>query len=182
MSRIGKQPIKIPDGTEVSINDNILVKGPKGELSRQKPDGFLFELQDGILNIVPEESTVKSKTGPALWGLYRSLVANMIEGVSVGFKKVLELQGVGYRATVKDNNLEMQLGFSHPVIIKVPDGINFQVEKNKITVSGYDKQLVGQIAAEIRKKRPPEPYKGKGIRYENEVVIRKAGKKAVATQ
>jgi len=106
----------------------------------------------------------------------------MIEGVSVGFKKVLELQGVGYRATIKDNNLEMQLGFSHPVIVKAPDGIDFQVEKNKITVSGHDKQLVGQVAAEIRKKRPPEPYKGKGVRYENEVVIRKAGKKAVATQ
>ncbi len=179
MSRIGKQPIKIPDGTSVSVNGFIKTKGPKGELEVQKPDGFSFGVHDNLMNIVPDKKILELKNGSALWGLWRSLIANMVRGVSQGFEKVLEFEGVGYKAVLKGADLEVQMGFSHPVMVKAPPGIILKVEKNRITVSGLNKQLVGQIAAEIRSIKPPEPYKGKGIRYEKEVIIRKAGKKAI---
>lgn len=181
MSRIGKQQIKIPEGTSVSVNGVIKAKGPKGELEMKKPEGFSFDIKDGFIKVIPDEKTQKSKNGPALWGLYRSLLLGMITGVSVGFEKILEFEGVGYKATVKGSDLEFQLGFSHPVFVKAPEGIVFKVEKNKIIISGSDKYVVGQIAAKIRSEKPPEPYKGKGIRYEKEIILRKAGKKAVAS-
>ena len=181
MSRIGKQTIKIPDGITVSTDISIKVKGPKGELQREKPKEFDFKVENGYIEVIPKETTLKLKNGNALWGLYRSLVAGMIEGVSRGFEKILEFEGVGYKAALKGVDLELQMGFSHPISIKAPDGITFKVEKSRIIISGFDKEKVGQITAEIRAVKPPEPYKGKGIRYEKEVIIRKAGKKAVAT-
>src|SRR3989344_4050156 len=148
---------------------------------RLKANGRLVvELQAGQINVRPKETTAELEMG-ALWGLYRSLVANMIKDVTDGFNSVLLLQGVGYRATTKGSDLELSLGFSHPILIKAPTGITFAVDKNRLTVTGIDKELVGQIAASIRSKRKPEPYKGSGVRYENEVIIKKAGKKAAAT-
>ena len=183
MSKLGKKPIMIPGGTEVIINDLIKTKGPKGELQMVKPSGFSFDLnqENNVINVTPEDKVLKQKNGSALWGLYHSLLSNMIEGVSRGFEKKLEFEGVGYRAILKGTDLELQMGFTHPVLIQAPEGISIKVEKNKIVVYGIDKQMVGQIAAKIRAVKPPEPYKGKGIRYEGEVIIRKAGKKAATT-
>ena len=177
MSRIGKKPISVPSGVTVTIDPDVVrVHGPKGELSERIPRDISVA-QDG------EELTVTRPTDRgehrALHGLTRSLVANMVEGVTSGFQKTLEIQGVGYRAQLKGRDLELALGYSHPVPIKAPDGIEFEVpQPTRIVVKGISKQLVGEIAANIRKKRPPEPYKGKGIRYEGEYVARKVGKRA----
>lgn len=184
MSKIGKKPIQIPNGVDVKIDLPagrqaawILVKGPKGEIKRELPAGLEAKIENSQLVLKPKAITRESKT---LWGLGSSMAKNMIKGVSEGFEKVLEFQGVGYKAAVKSGILEMGLGFSHLVSLTAPEGITFKVEKNSITVQGIDKELVGKIAAEIRSFREPEPYKGSGIRYKGEVIARKAGKKAVA--
>ena len=181
MSRIGNKPINIPENIEVKINNmEISVKGPKGELTTAIIDDRIkFEISENILifSRSSDEKEVKS-----LHGLYRSLVSNNIIGVSDGYKKTLSLQGVGHRAAIKGSDLEILCGFSHPVIYKKVENINYEVpDQNTIIVSGIDKALVGQVAANIRAIKPPEPYKGKGIRYEDEYVRRKAGKAAVAT-
>lgn len=182
MSKIGKKSIIIPKGVEVIINDLVKARGPKGELQMAKPSGFSFNLktENNLINIIPEDKILEQKNGRTLWGLYHSILSNMIKGVSSGFERNLEFEGVGYKAVLKGTDLELQMGFTHPVLIKAPEGVSFKVEKNKIAVYGIDKQMVGQTAAKIRAVKPPEPYKGKGIRYEGEVIIRKAGKKAVA--
>ncbi len=177
MSRIGKYPIPIPSGVTVAVAGNeSVVKGPKGELKQHVPDGLTYELSDGQLVITrPDES----KTMRSRHGLVRQLIANQVAGVTEGWKKVLQIEGVGYRAAVKGKVLDLQLQFSHPLEYPIPVGVTIECpEPTKIVVSGTDKQLVGQVAAEIRAFRKPEPYKGKGIRYEGEVIIRKAGKAA----
>jgi len=180
MSRVGKKPIIIPENVEIKIEPGqIIVKGPKGELRQSIPPQVKLDLTGKELVVVPQE---KSKNTPALWGLVRSLVFNMIKGATEGFEKKLELEGVGYRVSLQGNKLILNVGLSHPIEVTAPAGIDFKVEKNLITVSGIDKQLVGQIAAKIRAYRKPEPYKGKGIRYQGEVIRRKAGKKAVSTE
>ncbi len=175
MSRIGKRPIPIPKGVQVKIEDNtITVKGPKGELKREIHPDIGAKIQDDKIIVFVKRQTKKS---PALHGLFNALIWNMVEGVTKGFQKSLEIVGVGYRAELKGSNkLVLHLGYSHPIEYELPKGISAQVDKNKITVSGIDKELVGQVAAKIRSFRPPEPYKGKGIRYEGEQIIRKAGK------
>lgn len=182
MSKIGKKLIAIPSGVEVKVNANsISVKGPKGELKKDVPDLLALSLTDHELSVKPkDEKAVKDKNSRALWGLWRAMANNMIKGVSDGFEKSLEFQGVGYKAAVKGNELELGLGFSHPVKVTAPPGIEFKVEKNTIKVIGIDKELVGRVAASIRSKRKPEPYKGSGIRYQGEIIKKKAGKKAVA--
>jgi len=178
MSRVGSQPITVPSGVEVTIKGtDITVKGSKGTLERTLPGGITARLDDSTLLV---ERPDESRESRSLHGLSRTLVANMIEGVSQGFRKELQIQGVGYRATAKGNDaLDLALGFSHPVSIKAPEGITFEVPvQTQIIVTGIDKQLVGQVAADIRKWRKPEPYKGKGIRYAGEHVARKAGKAA----
>lgn len=180
MSRIGKQPILIPEGVEVTIDgQKITIKGSKGELSHILPREIKVTLEQDKVVLSP---LVKDKKSRALWGLWRAIVANMVRGVSQGFEKKLELEGVGYRAEIKGEKLILSLGFSHPVEIKIPPGIELKVEKNIISVSGIDKQLVGQVAAQIRSKRKPEPYKGTGIRYQGEVIRKKVGKKAVTAE
>jgi len=175
MSRIGKMPVDMPSGVDVKVDGSqVTVKGSKGELSRQFNDRVSFSVEDGVITVVREDDTRESR---ALHGLSRALLANMVHGVSEGFTKVLEIQGVGYRASLKGSDIELLVGFSHPVDVKAPKGITFEVpEPTRIVVSGIDKEQVGQIAADIRKVRPPEPYKGKGIRYAGEYVRRKAGK------
>jgi len=177
VSRIGKQPIPVPSGVEVRIeNNNMKVKGPKGELVQQFDEEMIIRLEDGVITV---ERPSDARRHRALHGLTRTLVHNMVVGVSEGFHKNLEIVGVGYRAALKGEDLEMQLGFSHPVNINAEPNISFEVPApTKITVRGIDKQRVGQIAAEIRGWRPPEPYKGKGVRYEGEHVRRKLGKTA----
>ena len=178
MSRVGNAPITIPSGVEVSISgSSISVKGSKGTLERELPGGITVREEDSTLFVERPDESGESK---AFHGLSRSLIHNMIVGVSEGFTKELQIQGVGYRATAKGTNaLELALGFSHPVNITAPEGIEFEVpQQTQIFVKGIDKQLVGQVAADIRKWRKPEPYKGKGIRYAGERVIRKAGKAA----
>ena len=180
MSRIGKQLIQIPEGVEVKLdNDLVIVKGPKGELKNQIRQEIKVEINDKEIELKP---VIFRKGTQALWGTYRSHIANMIQGVTQGFEKKLEIVGVGYRANLEGKDLVLNLGYSQPIKMNASEGIEFKAEKNIITVSGIDKQLVGQIAAEIREKRKPEPYKGKGIRYEDEIVRRKAGKKAVGTE
>lgn len=179
MSRIGRNPIVIPKGVTVTLDGQRLsVRGPKGELSRTLPSGFSVRVEDGAAVVVPPEHAARV---PALWGLTRALVANMVVGTHGGFEKRLVIEGVGYRAEVQGHDIVLAIGFSHPVRLTPPDGIAVSVIKNVITVSGTDRELVGQVAARIRALKPPEPYKGKGIRYEGEVVRRKAGKKAVAS-
>ncbi len=180
LSRIGKKPIPIPVGVTITFGEStIIVKGPKGELALNLHTILRAEISDNTLSIMPKSETRKSA---ALWGLFRSLAANMVEGVLNGFTRKLEFEGIGYRVAVEgDGTLTFQLGFSHPVKFKAPDGIKLSVEKNVISVFGIDKERVGNVAAQIRKLKPPEPYKGKGIRYQGEVIRRKAGKKAVAT-
>jgi len=177
VSRIGKQPIPVPSGVEVKIENNrVTVKGPKGQLSQQFNEALIIEVEEGVVTVSRPDDTRDSR---ALHGLTRTLVANMVAGVSEGFSKNLEIVGVGYRAAMNGEDLEMQLGFSHPVIVKAEENISFEVPApTRITVRGIDKQRVGQIAAEIRRWRSPEPYKGKGIRYEGERVRRKLGKTA----
>jgi len=177
MSRVGKKPILIPEGVEVKIEgQRVMVKGPKGELSREIRPEIKVEAKGKEIFLLPQIETKKTK---ALWGLTRALLANMIKGVTEGFEKKLEIEGIGFRASVEGENLVLYVGFTHPIRIKAPEGIKFSVEKNIITVSGVDKEIVSQIAAKIRKVKPPEPYKGKGIRYLGEVIRRKVGKKAV---
>jgi large subunit ribosomal protein L6 len=177
MSRIGKQPIEIPDGVEVDVKPQaVTVKGPKGELSQEIVRDIKVSLDDGAVKV--ERPTDRGEHR-ALHGLTRSLIANMVEGVTDGYERRLEIQGVGYRAQLKGKALEMSLGYSHPVTLQAPEGIEFEVpEPTQVIVRGIDKQLVGEIAARIRKSRPPEPYKGKGVRYAGEHVSRKVGKRA----
>ena len=177
MSRIGKKPIAVPDGVEVQVGTgHVTVKGPKGELAQDISPEMAVEQEDGDLNVRRPTDRGEHR---ALHGLTRSLIANMVEGVTEGFEKRLEIQGVGYRAQLRGRSLELALGFSHPVQVEAPEGIEFEVpQPTEIVVRGIDKQLVGQVAADIRKRRPPEPYKGKGIRYRGEHVARKVGKRA----
>ncbi|HMB25968.1 MAG TPA: 50S ribosomal protein L6 [Patescibacteria group bacterium] len=181
MSRIGKKPIQIPDGVEVKFNDSVLtVKGPKGELKRKVHPSV--DLDIGEKNIQVKVKSPENNKQKALWGLFRSLVNNMIVGVSKGFEKKLEINGVGYKASKKGDVLVLNVGYSHPVEFNLPKEVNCEVEKNIITVSGQDKQLVGEVAANIRKVRKPEPYKGKGIKYSDEIIIRKVGKTAAKAE
>lgn len=190
MSRVGKKPIIIPQGVEVKLeNDKIAVKGPKGELSLKIIPEIKVELKDNkIFTLVQTEtknrvktSSVRRKKTNAFWGLTKVLLSNMVRGVAEGYEKKLQIEGIGFKANLEGNNLVLAVGFSHPVKIEAPEGIKFSVEKNIINVSGIDKELVGQVAAKIRRVQPPEPYKGKGIRYLGEQVRKKVGKKAVAT-
>ena len=177
MSRIGRKPVVVPDAVTVTLAPgNVAVKGPKGELTQTYSQDMTVTQEDGAILVARPTDRGEHR---ALHGLTRSLIANMVEGVTEGFEKRLEIQGVGYRAALKGKNLELALGFSHPVSIEAPDGIEFEVpQQTEIIVRGIDKQLVGQVAADIRKRRPPEPYKGKGIRYRDEQVLRKVGKRA----
>ncbi len=178
MSRVGKQPVILPSGVEVAIDEaKIEVKGPKGALSRELHPLVRVSQQDGKLTVSPVEDSLKAR---GLWGLFRSLINNMVLGVSQGYSRVLEINGVGYRAEIAGDTLKLALGFSHPVEFKLPEGITASVEKNTvITLSGIDKELLGQTAATIRAFRPPEPYKGKGIKYAEETIRRKVGKAGV---
>ena len=175
MSRIGKAPIPLPDKVSVSLHGlAVTVKGPKGELSRTLPDGVQISQDGNTLVVRPTSETRRSRERH---GLCRTLVANMVEGVSTGYRKELEINGVGYRAAKAGSKLTLALGYSHPIEINPPAGITFEVDgQTKVSVLGHDKELVGQIAAEIRSLRKPEPYKGKGVKYANEVIRRKAGK------
>ncbi|MEL7504308.1 MAG: 50S ribosomal protein L6 [Cyanobacteria bacterium J06554_6] len=175
MSRIGKRPIPVPSGVTITLDgQHVKVKGPKGELSRSLPDEVSVDQDGDIVNVNRRSD---ARIARERHGLSRTLVANMVEGVSKGFEKRLEIQGVGYRAAVQGKKLTMSLGYSHPVEFDPPDGIQFQVESNtNVIVTGIDKELVGTVAAKIRDARPPEPYKGKGVRYAGEYVRRKAGK------
>lgn len=180
MSRIGKKPIIIPQGVEVSVNGSLVeVKGPKGQLTQPFEEKFIsIAIGEGELKVERKDD---SKDARARHGLYRSLVQNLVDGVTNGFSKTMEIKGVGYRAALKGKVFEMQLGFSHPINLDLPDGIEIVFDEKKqtiFTISGIDKQLVGQVAANIRSYRKPEPYKGKGIRYIDERVARKAGKSA----
>jgi large subunit ribosomal protein L6 len=177
VSRIGKQPIPVPDGVEITIEPELVkVKGPKGELQERVARDIGIEQQNG--EVVVSRPTNRGEHR-ALHGLTRSLIANMVEGVTNGYEKRLEIQGVGYRAQLQGNKLVLALGYSHPVEMEAPAGIEFEVpQPTRIVVRGISKQVVGEVAANIRKQRPPEPYKGKGIRYEGEYVARKVGKRA----
>jgi large subunit ribosomal protein L6 len=177
MSRIGRQPIGVPDGVTVQVEPELVrVKGPRGELSERVQRDLTVEQQDGEIVVTRPSDRGDHR---ALHGLTRSLIANMVQGVTQGFEKRLEIQGVGYRAQLKGKNLELALGYSHPVPVEAPEGIEFEVPvPTEVIVRGNSKQAVGEIAAQIRKKRPPEPYKGKGIRYKDEYVARKVGKRA----
>jgi large subunit ribosomal protein L6 len=177
MSRIGRKPISVPEAVSVEIAPGrVAVKGPKGELTQALSPEMAIEQVEGAITVKRPTDRGEHR---ALHGLTRSLIANMVSGVTEGFEKRLEIQGVGYRAQLKGKNLEMALGYSHPVSVEAPAGIEFEVpQPTEIVVRGIDKQLVGQVAADIRKRRPPEPYKGKGIRYRGEHVLRKVGKRA----
>lgn len=176
MSRLGKIPVAIPAGVEVTMADSVLtVKGPKGTLTREIKKDVNVAIENSEVTLSPGK-TVAAK---ALWGTYAAHVRNMITGVTTGFTRILEIEGVGYRAEVRGTELVLSVGFSHPVPLVIPAGITALVEKSVITLSGYDKDVLGQFAANVRKVRKPEPYKGKGIRYRGEFIIRKQGKKAV---
>jgi large subunit ribosomal protein L6 len=177
MSRIGRQPIEVPSGVSVSISPGrVMVNGPLGELSQTVPLRMAVEHSENVITVTRPTERGEDR---ALHGLTRTLIANMVEGVTKGFEKRLEIQGVGYRAALRGSDLELNVGFSHPVVVKPRQGITFDVpQPNQIVVKGTDKQVVGQTAAEVRSVRPPEPYKGKGIRYDGEFVRRKVGKRA----
>ena len=178
MSRIGKNPIKIPAGTEVSVvSTELIVKGKGGTLKKMVHPAVTVAVANGEVTVSPKET---SRTARALWGTYAAHVRNMIAGVNGGFVKKLQVEGIGYRVELAGKQLKLQVGFSHPVLLTIPAGITAAVEKNIITVSGADKEAVGQFAASVRAVKKPEPYKGKGIRYEGEVVRQKQGKKAAA--
>ncbi len=180
MSRIGKKEIVIPSGVELKFQDSVLsVKGPKGELRMQVHELVDIEIEEGVAKVNPKDN---SKFANALWGTFASHLKNMVQGVTEGFSKKLLVEGVGFRVEQKGNKIEMKLGFSHPVELEVPNDLTVEVDskENSITVSGIDKQRVGQFAADIRSIKKPEPYKGKGIRYDGEVIIRKEGKRATA--
>lgn len=175
MSRLGKQPVAIPAGVTITCTDGLLtVAGPKGTLTRVIKSDVTISIADGQLTLTPGTTP----DAPALWGTYAAHVRNMIKGVTEGFTKVLDIEGVGYRAEVKGSTLVLNVGFSHPVPLDIPAGITAVVEKSAITLTAADKDLLGQFAANVRKVRKPEPYKGKGIRYRGEYIIRKQGKKA----
>lgn len=181
MSKIGKKPIEIPAGVNVSVDkeNNVTIKGPKGELKTRFDIRLKIEIKDNKIYVTPEKKG-DDEIYP-MWGLTRAMIQNMIVGVEKGYQKQLELQGVGFKVAAKGKDLEFSLGFSHPVIFKAVQGIDFKIEKNIVTVSGIDKQLVGQVAADIRSLKEPEPYKGKGVRYVGEYVRRKEGKKVAGT-
>lgn len=180
MSKIGKKPIFIPEGTEVKIeNDLILIKGPKGQLQKKIPSEIQVKIEDGKILIL---AVKENKMTKSLWGTIRQLIFNMLEGVTKGFEKKLEIEGLGYKAYLQGEDLVLEVGFAKPVKIKKEEGISFSIEKNIISVKGINKEVVGQVAANIKKIRPVEPYKGKGIKYLGEIIRRKAGKKAVATK
>ncbi|MBQ8664778.1 MAG: 50S ribosomal protein L6 [Mailhella sp.] len=174
MSRIGKQPIVLPKGVEVKLGEDMVeVKGPKGTLQTPMSSLLNYELTEGLLTITRKDDSRESN---AQHGLRRTLVANCVEGVSKGFSKTLEVIGVGFKVAVKGNIVDLSVGFSHPVLIELPKGLEAKAEGTKLTISGIDKELVGEYAARIRRVRKPEPYKGKGIKYDNEIIRRKAGK------
>lgn len=178
MSRVGKQIIAIPEKTEVTVADGVVtVKGPLGELSKELHSLVTVTVADGNVTVSPNEETIEAQ---ALWGTFASHIKNMVQGVNEAFVKKLVIEGVGYRAEMKGTDLVLNVGYSHPVELSVPEGLTVTVEKNEITISGSNKEDVGQFAAVVRSKKKPEPYKGKGIRYSDEVVRRKQGKKAVA--
>ncbi len=176
MSRIGKLAVPIPSGVTITIDgQSVAAKGPKGELSAVLIDDVLVEMNDAGVKIAPRSET---KRAQAMWGMSRTVVANLVEGVTEGFSKTLEINGVGYRAQMQGNDLQLNVGLSHDVLYPIPSDIKIEVPKpTEIVVSGIDKQKVGQVAAEIRSYRPPEPFKGKGIKYANEYIFRKEGKK-----
>ncbi len=176
MSRIGKKPIAIPAGVTVAVEDGTLrVKGPRGELSMPVADEVVYALEEGRISVKPAND---GKRARAFWGMQRTLVSNLVTGVTEGFSKTLEMTGVGYRASMQGSTLRLQLGYSHDVHFEVPDGITIRTpDQTTVEISGTDKQKVGQVAAEIRRWRRPEPYKGKGIRYRGEFIFRKEGKK-----
>ena len=176
MSRIGKLPIQIPDGVTATLDGRaVKVKGPKGELSYVANDEVTLSQDDGAITVAPVDD---SKDARAKWGMTRTIVANLVEGVTKGYEKKLEINGVGYRAQMQGKDVKLALGFSHDVVHPIPDGITAQVTKpTEIVISGIDKQQVGQVAANIREYRPPEPYKGKGVKYADERIVRKEGKK-----
>ena len=175
MSRIGKRPVSVPSGVTATVEgQTVKAKGPKGELSYVVNDEVLVKLEDGAISVDPRDNT---KDARSKWGMSRTMIENIVNGVTQGFEKKLEINGVGYRAAMQGKNLQLALGFSHDVVYEVPEGIQVATPKpTEIVVTGIDKQRVGQVAAEIRKYRGPEPYKGKGIKYEGEVIKRKAGK------
>lgn len=176
MSRLGKQPVELPTGVTVTLEGSVLkVKGPKGELSREVKDDVTFKIEGTTVTLEPGE-TPEAK---ALWGTYAAHLRNMVTGVTEGFEKILQIEGVGYRAEVKGKEIVLNVGFSHSVPLEIPEGISAEVVKNEIKLIGIDKDELGQFAANVRKVKKPEPYKGKGIRYQGEYIIRKQGKKAV---
>lgn len=176
MSRLGKQPIAIPKGVEIKHeNGELTVKGPKATLTQSLRDDVNIAIEEGTITLTPGDTAL----APKLWGTYASIIRNMIEGVTDGFTRILEIEGVGYRAAVQGNQIVLNVGFSHPVELDIPEGIQAEVVKNTITLTGSDKEALGQFAANVRKVKKPEPYKGKGIRYQGEYIIRKQGKKAV---
>ncbi len=177
MSKIGKKPISLPSGVDVTVSEGFIsVKGPKGTMKKPLPQDVEISIEGNEIKVRPLVGA--SKDSKVYWGLTRALLQNMITGVTAGFEKVLEFQGVGYKAAVKGNNLELGLGFSHPVTVQGTEGVTFVTDKSSIKIQGMDKELIGKIAANIRTYRLPEPYKGSGIRYQGEVIKRKAGKKA----
>lgn len=179
MSRVGKKPILIPEGVEVKVDgQKIIIKGPKGELQREIRPEIKIEVGDKKIVFSPQIETKETK---AFWGLSRALVNNMVKGVTEGFERKLEIEGIGFRAQLEGKDLVLHVGFTHPVKIAAPEDIKFSIDKNVVSVSGPDIEKVSQLAAQIRKTKPPEPYKGKGIRYQGEIVRKKVGKKAVAT-
>jgi large subunit ribosomal protein L6 len=176
MSRLGKQPVTIPSGVEVSLTDGTLtVKGPKATLTRPVKSDVEIKIESNEITLTPGDTDA----APALWGTYAAHLRNMITGVTDGFTKNLEIEGVGYRAEVQGKELVLHVGFSHPVALTIPEGVTAEVQKNLITLTGPDLEQLGQFAANVRKVKKPEPYKGKGIRYQGEYIIRKQGKKAV---
>lgn len=176
MSRIGKQPITVPDGVTVTVNGNqVSVKGPKGELSRVMSDVVSVALEDGVITVSRPDDSRQSRSHQ---GLVRSLISNLVEGVSTGFTRDLEINGVGYRAEKKGNFIRFDLGYSHPILFELPDVVEANVQQTAIQLVSADKEVVGQVAAAIRSLRKPEPYKGKGIKYKEERIIRKEGKSA----
>ena len=178
MSRVGKKPVSVPSGVTASVAGQVVkMKGPKGELSFTAPEDVKVEMKDGGITVTPVNDSKKSRS---MWGMSRTQIANLVKGVTDGYSRTLEIQGVGYRAAMKGKDLGLNIGFSHDVTHKIPAGVEVKVSGAKqeiVTVSGIDKQLVGQVAAEIRGYRPPEPYQGKGIRYQGEYIFRKEGKK-----
>ena len=176
MSRIGKRPVELPSGVSATVEGRMLaVKGPKGTLSLQMADDISYEVQDGAIAVTPANDTKRARS---FWGMQRTLVQNLVTGVTEGFTKVLEITGVGYRAAAQGRNLRLQLGYSHDVNIAVPEGLEVKTpDQTTVEISGIDRQKVGQLAAEIRRWRKPEPYKGKGIKYRGEYIFRKEGKK-----